>query len=290
MPGAYESTPTLSPPSSDATPGAYEALWQRQPSSYPTRGFSGEHENESLEVETRATEEPGDTLPQPLEPDFPEAYPDPSYVPPQESKGPWWTQKRTIFLLILVVVVGGVVAGVTFAMSGSGGNSQTQEEEDACGFSHLEQPPVIEQCACAGKIFVMSDDTLSTYRKLRSELTMTLYTDFDEDRTSCSSRNQALALVASQAGYEEAIGEQVRRYVLSLFYIETGGDSWNQNDGWLSLDSECSWFGISCQNNVLKKLELPLNELSGNFPTELFAIQSLGKSFSVSVWCDLSSF
>ena len=65
------------------------------------------------------------------------------------------------------------------------------------------------------------------------------------------------------------IPEQERLSLIDI-YNSNSGDNWNNNDGWLGeKGSECSWFGISCddeQNHVVK-LNLRNNKLTTVPPT-----------------------
>lgn len=75
--------------------------------------------------------------------------------------------------------------------------------------------------------------------------------------------------------------ERIRqRYALSVFYCETDGKLWLQNDAWLSDNHECDWFnGIGddgCdRNEELTILRLPENQLEGTLPPELSLLTSL---------------
>lgn len=68
----------------------------------------------------------------------------------------------------------------------------------------------------------------------------------------------------------------IQRYVLALFYSSLYGSSWTSNENWMSSDeSECAWFGIKCQNDVVVELELNQNNLVGSIPNEVKHLQQL---------------
>jgi hypothetical protein len=71
-----------------------------------------------------------------------------------------------------------------------------------------------------------------------------------------------------------------QRYALSVFYCETNGDAWLQNNSWLSDLHECDWFnGIGSdgcgRSEDLVVLRLPDNQLDGTLPPELSLVTSL---------------
>jgi Leucine-rich repeat (LRR) protein len=57
---------------------------------------------------------------------------------------------------------------------------------------------------------------------------------------------------------------------LIALYASTNGDEWTDHTGWNSPDSACTWYGITCEgdlitNNVVA-IDLPNNQLSGTIP------------------------
>jgi hypothetical protein len=76
-----------------------------------------------------------------------------------------------------------------------------------------------------------------------------------------------------------------QRYALAVLYYSTNGDSWNWTSGWLSNDTECSWYqydnygpadDTSCvEASRLSFLDLKENYLDGSVPTELELLTDL---------------
>ncbi len=77
----------------------------------------------------------------------------------------------------------------------------------------------------------------------------------------------------------------VQRWILASFYFGLGGDDWIINDGWLTVEDECEWYGITCINGVVSQLELEQNRLVGEIIPEIallgddLYILSLGNEF-----------
>lgn len=61
----------------------------------------------------------------------------------------------------------------------------------------------------------------------------------------------------------------VQRWILASFYFGTNGDNWAVRDGWLTSQNECSWYGVSCINGAVSKLELEQNRLTGFLVPEI---------------------
>ena len=74
---------------------------------------------------------------------------------------------------------------------------------------------------------------------------------------------------------------KLRRFGLMSFYLATTPDfSWKIDSGWKTNDDECTWYGISCDDNAIVEISLPSNRLSGTIPSE-FALAGLGGKVSV---------
>ena len=70
---------------------------------------------------------------------------------------------------------------------------------------------------------------------------------------------------------------EIERFALVEFYEETGGDSWTNNDGWDSDSRTGDWYGVtlSADNSLVRRLDLPDNEVEGPLPDELANLREL---------------
>jgi hypothetical protein len=50
----------------------------------------------------------------------------------------------------------------------------------------------------------------------------------------------------------------VQRYALVVLYYSTSGDSWTDNEGWLTLEDECSWSKVTCHADQPTVISLTL--------------------------------
>jgi len=76
---------------------------------------------------------------------------------------------------------------------------------------------------------------------------------------------------------EQYISRQ--RDSLEHLYNSTGGDTyWKKDvaDTWMSSDDECTWKGVTCNNNkVVSRLNLIKSGLNGTIPSELYQLKFL---------------
>lgn len=70
---------------------------------------------------------------------------------------------------------------------------------------------------------------------------------------------------------EKGISSQERQ-ALAALYQATDGNHWKNHDGWMGpVDTECTWYGVECENGdsdtaVIVGLTLPQNNLHGRIP------------------------
>ncbi|RAK00123.1 putative secreted protein (Por secretion system target) [Larkinella arboricola] len=63
---------------------------------------------------------------------------------------------------------------------------------------------------------------------------------------------------------------------LADLYKSTNGIGWVQKDNWLTGDSPCGWYGVTCNDSgQVVQLQLPRNQLIGPIPSSLAALTSL---------------
>ena len=65
------------------------------------------------------------------------------------------------------------------------------------------------------------------------------------------------------------------RYALMELYDSTGGDSWNNNDGWDSDAELGDWYGVTEEDSLVRELRLPGNGLEGPLPPALGSLAGL---------------
>uniref|UniRef100_A0A7S1CLY0 Leucine-rich repeat-containing N-terminal plant-type domain-containing protein n=1 Tax=Bicosoecida sp. CB-2014 TaxID=1486930 RepID=A0A7S1CLY0_9STRA len=71
---------------------------------------------------------------------------------------------------------------------------------------------------------------------------------------------------------------------LKALYMNTHGDHWTNNDGWLKSDDYCTWHGINCpihNHTIITDIMLSNNNLTGTIPAifpEIFTLKTLDLS------------
>jgi hypothetical protein len=145
-----------------------------------------------------------------------------------------------------------------------------------CNFDTLTQPHVIDQCACGSTISTIAPDVLTRYEILVPWVS-SLFSDWDETASSCSTRNQALVWMSSGLNLGGEISDEHRRdrYVSGYLYIDQGGEGWANSNSWLSSADVCKWVYVFCdQQGIVVGLDLQDNNLEGqvriNTDSDLF--------------------
>ena len=84
-------------------------------------------------------------------------------------------------------------------------------------------------------------------------------------------------IVPQQDGYKFTIaGKAEVREWLIRFYNATGGNGWRNNTNWCTDAPLSEWYGVSCtEDGELFRLELPRNNLTGEFPTTIGELKQL---------------
>ena len=75
-------------------------------------------------------------------------------------------------------------------------------------------------------------------------------------------------------------GENAERDILSALYADLNGDEWNSDDGWLTDDDICTWYGITCFGEGTKlgrvqEIILAENNMVGTVSNDIYKLQYL---------------
>jgi hypothetical protein len=118
------------------------------------------------------------------------------------------------------------------------------------------QPPVVITAAPATPsqppvVVTAAPTTCSSMN--RSDTVLRLLEDITPDlanATSSSPQGMALSWILSDDDTDPCVDPDSvqRRYALAALFLSTSGKSWINSTGWLSMEFECSWYGISCSD------------------------------------------
>lgn len=74
---------------------------------------------------------------------------------------------------------------------------------------------------------------------------------------------------------KDELEQLVQRFTLTVLWFATNGTEWINSDLWLSSINECTWQGVSCNEQLVTDLDLSSNNLIGKIPTELVLLSGL---------------
>jgi hypothetical protein len=80
-----------------------------------------------------------------------------------------------------------------------------------------------------------------------------------------------------QLSTPQDVSRIVQRYaLLTLWYTNVPSNTWVNDSGWLNRDDECTWAGISCDNNAtVTGIDLEANGIHGGVPPDLALLSDL---------------
>jgi len=90
----------------------------------------------------------------------------------------------------------------------------------------------------------------------------------------------ATGLILSSVNYEVGVNSlESDRLALIALYNSTNGSGWNNKTGWNvpgnAGDNPCGWYGITCANGRVTRIELTGNNLTGSISVELGKVSQL---------------
>ena len=152
----------------------------------------------------------------------------------------------------------------------TGGTTPFDPIQNDCDLSGLRHPHVIDQCRCSGEIETVADDVQLRYDMHVFNFAPSVYAEFNDDKTSCSVRNQALVWLSTANDNEFDAQERRQRFALATVFISLHGEEWNDSGRWLSSSPSCEWGGVVCDSqNVLQKLSIDSNLAGGTVSIQL---------------------
>jgi len=80
----------------------------------------------------------------------------------------------------------------------------------------------------------------------------------------------ALILLIVFPSIDAYCASPAEREALIALYESTNGPHWDQKTGWLGGEgTECSWYGVACENSQVTGISLSENQLTGSIPPEI---------------------
>ena len=98
----------------------------------------------------------------------------------------------------------------------------------------------------------------------------------DDDRTGTITINGGgvtQKVTVTQNGMKEMFAKE--RAALVAFYDALDGDNWENNNNWCSDRPVSEWYGVSCNNKMVSRLTLGVNNLTGHIPAAIGDLANL---------------
>ena len=152
----------------------------------------------------------------------------------------------------------------------TGGTTPLDHIQNNCNLSGLTQPHVIDQCLCSGEILTVADDVQLRYALHVSNFALSVYQDYNDAKTSCSARNQALLWLSTANDNEFDAQERRQRFALATIFVSLKGEEWINRDRWLSESPSCQWAGVACDtDDIIQSLSIESNLASGTVSSQI---------------------
>ena len=133
-----------------------------------------------------------------------------------------------------------------------------------CDFDRVSNPNPIDQCNCFGEIVTIEPDVIERYLYNLEHFIPNYFENYDDDISSCSSRNQALVWISSGNDAQLTTAQRTQKFALATIFASLGGSQWNNNEKWLTYDDNgCTWFGVACARGYATELVLDGNNMIG---------------------------
>jgi len=191
-------------------------------------------------------------------------------------------------IIIAVIIVVALSVGLSLAPERNrgdmeGGVSSTFPDDTEEPYT-LTLHDIIKKCKAGDRL---SPSDFSPQAQARREAIFREYnTDIGANDCTQPEYLAAAALALSRTPTTDA------RFALALFFVSLSGHTWSRSDDWVTGESECSWYGITCnsygdvvtihlEDNMLQNelpplgrlsnltsLRLSLNDIQGTLPLE----------------------
>jgi DNA-binding SARP family transcriptional activator/Leucine-rich repeat (LRR) protein len=90
-----------------------------------------------------------------------------------------------------------------------------------------------------------------------------------------SSQTDEVSITATPDLSAAPVYPSSEREILETLYRSTEGENWTVSDGWLTDDTPCDWYGVTCYTGSVSEIHLSGNQLAGAIPEALAGLSNL---------------
>ena len=186
---------------------------------------------------------------------------------------------RLIMMSLLFFILVVVIALVTSTLANKGGKvTENSAIAMVSNDGKITKWDLETICSEGAKTFSTENVTEDVARR-QSEFASMVADDgvvADLSPSSCSPENLAVLYLAANPPKNLNQKLLMTRFTLTTFFISLAGWKWKQGDNWLGNDSECTWYGVTCNDQgILTGITLRHNNLAGALPESLSYVSTL---------------
>lgn len=190
----------------------------------------------------------------------------------EASKSPARWNKNTLLLFAVVMMLCVAIAATVVVVD------RKLDAANRQGGATTPTDP-FAQCQIQEEITTLDEGVQEAYIALKTS-SLRDHLDSEMNITSCAPANKVLvwlALDSVQGPNSTELSRNVlTRFALAFAYASMGGEEWGKHDNWLGPDHECTWHGVTCDDEGnIDALSLSANMLRGTLESRLGLLPNL---------------
>mmetsp|Transcript_9837 Transcript_9837/g.22711 ORF Transcript_9837/g.22711 Transcript_9837/m.22711 type:complete len:247 (-) Transcript_9837:1390-2130(-) len=181
--------------------------------------------------------------------------------------------------VIALIVIAVVVVVIVLVVNGGGGGEEPVAARTPAPTPAPTRPPDTPASVQLNAILTLTEN--NTYAAERLDVLPSTVAGYEGQENNVEVASTVRA--ASWIMFSDPVDRNpsspwfVVRYTLATLFYNFGGEGWTNRTGWLTGNSPCDWFGITCDRlrNHVQEIDLSRNNLVGTIPPEINFLSDL---------------